>query len=569
MLPSLLRRSRKAQPSGTMAGILVMVITILIVMYILFLPPSDRASLLGEPNPGGSPTNTGTGTSSNPFTKGTILFSEAPGRLDFVKENSFDHTIPSFYLTKFTNAKSLATENPFYIKNGWFDKQSKTMSFSVPDLENTNNIVLSFKVDRHRGMLTIKLNQQPVYQEVVSQQDVGPLTLPKALLQQTNQLSFEVDGVGGKFWTTNEYSVSNLQILGEVTDISNQEAQQSFFVGIDEERLLEKAYLQFYPDCTPAKVGQLTVALNGRTISSTLPECGVLNKVDLSPSALSAGKNTLTFRTEAGSYLLDRILVKTSLQETAATVYYFDLDGKLFAKAPEEKAVCGQIDGVCPAGCSEDADKDCCFNDNKDAYWCDVLPSDSGDRCVGYVDAPKCSRCLSGYEDRKGDPPKACKGLCGDDTDNSCPAGCSVNYDANCCFSSAPSDVDFYFCYDLPTNGVSATCRQDLRKGECDICPTGYKKEGGSLDADCSTSSSAPTEDQLLSQYNLELVIQFVDDSSTKKADVYLNGHLFQIETRNKEYRRSIDAFVQSGNNALKIIPRSSLDIVKMEVRLI
>ncbi len=68
------------------------------------------------------------------------------------------------------------------------------------------------------------------------------------------------------------------------------------------------------------------------------------------------------------------------------------------------------------------------------------------------------------------------------------------------------------------------------------------------------------------------LTIRFVEDAQfdkkreQKKADLVVNGVLFTIDQRETVYERDITPHVLEGNNYIRLLPRSDLDIVKMTV---
>src|SRR3989338_7589835 len=115
---------------------------------------------------------------------------------------------------------------------------------------------------------------------------------------------------------------------------------------------------------------------------------------------------------------------------------------------------------------------DCCLLETPNNFWCDVETDEADDRCASVVDAARCSRCPSGYEDEKGEPAAACEEDCGDDTDDAGPSGCDVNLDEDCCFEQSE---DNYWCREVPATGLSSVCEAALSSGECDDCPTGYR----------------------------------------------------------------------------------------------
>jgi len=396
-------KSRKAQPTGAAAATLVAVIALLIVLYILFLPPNVRDALLDGENA----TDRNGGSSSSRSGENLTLLLEHPGRLDYINQNELEieHSIPSVNIYSVTEATLLGKADSLYARNNWFNKIFPEMSFPIDDLENINNVMLSFSAEDHEGILTIKLNDKIILSRELSSSLVDPIELPKDMLKDENLLVFEISGVNWKFWETNEYLLRNIKLTADVTDVTKQRARNIFTLSSTEKNNLKRAFLKFYPDCIPTKVDRLTILLNGHSIFSAVPDCGILRPIEFPTQILKSGENDIIFSTPKGSYLIDNVVIKTELKELTHPVYYFEIN---------------------------------------ESQWEDLLDDD--------------------------------------------------------------------------------------------------------LD--------------VLLKFN------FVDDLERKQARLYINGHLTHLDTKESEYERYIDPLVTKGNNGLEIIPQTTLNIVKLEVKL-
>ncbi|MFH0977863.1 MAG: hypothetical protein V1837_01040 [Candidatus Woesearchaeota archaeon] len=549
---------KKGQEKATAAS-LVATIAGLIILYIIFLPPQDRAELLGEQpssiSGGGSPT-------THETTRNDSIFSASPGKIFYQKLDEFEYDLSAFTLMKTTGASVISTANNFRVRNGWFDKITKNVTFTIADAENTDNVMLSFGAQRHTGTLTIKLNGAGIYDFEIDTQSPNPISLDKTLLKNgKNTLEFSVSGVGPRFWTTNEYSLHDIKIVGDVTDTTRQESKNTFYISPEESQNLEKAELKFNPDCRPSQTGILDVLLNQRSIFSGIPDCGTLNKYTFSPSLLNIGKNSINFKTGAGSYLVDQISVKTFLKQPVQPTFYFDLDENLFNKDKESVARCGDVDGICPNGCGKDLDKDCCFEEFPTGFFCKTKTEYIGDRCVGFVDKGSCNRCSSGYKDKNGEGASACEDLCGDDSDGSCPHGCLAKYDKDCCFELSEEQ---FWCKDLPITGEDFICMNDLTTSTCQNCETGYEAEGTGFD--CKPITEEKKTD-LEKGTDIILIFRFTESREDKEAEVWINGKQTSFATRESSYRKNINEFVEPGTNSILIKPKTDLDIRELQVK--
>jgi len=319
---------RKAQ-GGINAAVLVAVIAGLIILYILFLPEDERKGILENESI----------TKNNGVDKEDIdtLLRESPGRLDIIKEIE-DKTIPDVFLFETTNAKELERINPFIVRNGVFDEQTKTVSFGIGDLENTDNVILSFKAKEYKGVLTIKLNNEIIYENEIKTETVAPIRLSKNLLSDVNTFEFSVSSVGWKFWRTNEYSLDDIKIVGDITDKSRQESKNVFTLTGTELNNIERAHLRFVPYCrSEANVGVLDVFINNRDVFSAVPVCRDPYKQEIPLGILDTGENRIIFRTNKGSYSVEQIKVEFEEKDIKSTVYYFEANQSVMDSIEDEK----------------------------------------------------------------------------------------------------------------------------------------------------------------------------------------------------------------------------------------
>jgi len=325
--------NKKAQgTSATGAMGFVALIVGLIVLYIIFLPPDERAKLLGENESieDENEENTSVEAEEN------VLLLEYPGRIDYLKEKDYEHDIAAFSLYKTTNAEELETINPFIIRHGLFDDVKKEIPFKIKDLKNTENVLLSFTAKKNTGILTIKLNDVNIFESEITTQNPKPIKL-KENLKEDNLLEFSVSGTGAKFWSTNTYSLDDIRIVGDVADISRQESKNIFFVSENEKLNLEGARLRFWPDCNPDDVGKLEIMVNYQDVLSSIPDCGTINMYTFSPAVLHKGDNNIVFKTDKGSYRIEQIKITTDLKELTYSTYYFQINESTYDKIKDDE----------------------------------------------------------------------------------------------------------------------------------------------------------------------------------------------------------------------------------------
>ena len=310
---------RKAQ-GGVNAAVLVAVIAGLIILYILFLPEAEREALLENK----SVDKISRGSSDD--SEEDALLREFPGRLDTI-EGAIDKSIPNIFLFEKTDAKELERINPFIVRDGWFDKKERSVSFSIDDLENTDNVILAFNAKKHDGILTIKLNNEIIYENDIETETVDPIRLKRNLLRDENTFEFSVSSVGFRFWKTNEYSLEDMRVVGDITDRSKQESKNIFTLTGTELFNIERANLRFVPYCkNVAGVGVLDVLINNREVFSAVPVCEDPYKQPIPLGVLNGGENKVIFRTNKGSYSVEQIKLEFQEKEVETKRYFFEVN---------------------------------------------------------------------------------------------------------------------------------------------------------------------------------------------------------------------------------------------------
>ena len=313
----------RGQTSGSDAWILGGVIGLLMIFYIMFLPPQERERLLSDQQevtsskgPGSAPTG--------------VLLKRTPGRLDALLQPSFDHAIPTFKVVELKNAQVLASLNPFSVTNSWLGEYSYKTSFLIDNPELVDAPLLVFEAPLRRGILKVKLNEKWVYAFEPSTSDVPPIMLKKQDLLKENSIEFFVSGVGLKFWSQNRYDIVNARLLGDVSDISRQKAHNIFTLSPREKESLTSAVLSFVPECDQSKIGVLDGLVNGKRVYSAIPLCNTQFQTELETSSLHDGLNELMFMTQKGTYTIHLAKVSTEVKQSGTFIEYFELSQAVF-----------------------------------------------------------------------------------------------------------------------------------------------------------------------------------------------------------------------------------------------
>lgn len=554
-------RSRQAQAQSPLgsggAAFLILLITLAIIFYILFIPPEDREALLNDGYVPGTPS-----TSSGGYGHlvGSTPFSQQIGEVNYVDDEPIKHELNSFTIYTTKDAELIKEISGLTVRNSAFDTKNAEIDFSV-DKRVTENVLMSFNIDKASGgTLTIYLNGDLLYEGSDTVGTIAPIEISQDMLKNDNVLFFTVSRPGFAFWSTNEYQLQYIRLTGDVTDDSNSFNRQKFYVAETEYEKFGKATLKFFPDCKYNEAGKITVLINGIQVFHGLPDCGLKNFFSVGKDQIREGENDIEFISDSGSYIIDQLSLEVELEDAEYPVYYFDLDEDLFVDV-DDSPRCGETDGVCPNNCEEYEDRDCCFDESSKNFWCDIQTGNPRDRCVNSVLAEFTDRCPSGYEDIDNDPAEEAEGECGDDDDNYCPSGCSSDYDKDCCFDIPGA----FWCDDVPYTGRDSVCTTSVTGAECQACPNGYRDEDRDRPNCPYEDDDTDLETEVKAGVDIILEIDFTS-REYKRVDFNINGNIMPVDTYSVTVYRDITSYVREGINSITIQPRKDVTIAQMKV---
>ncbi len=321
---------KRAQAAG--AAILLIIIVGLLIGFIILVSPQERAEILGE----NFSSSSSDGDIEEAFTEENLL-TVTPGRIDYLSQREIEHPLPVANIYTRTEAEVIDERNVIYAKKGVFSEEIGTFQFSIRNLENTEKVLLNFNVLDSQGRLVITLNDVDVFDAEVGLGNIQPIVLSENLLREENVLVFSVSSPGVAFWATNEISLQEVKIVGDVTSVEAQSSKSIFLVSETEWDNLQKVILKFQPDCIYNDVGKLSVKINGNEIYNGVPDCDLsMVPIEFSPSLVYQGENEIVFYTEKGNYLLSHIQIISELKEVDFPTYYFELTNEQFEDVYDE-----------------------------------------------------------------------------------------------------------------------------------------------------------------------------------------------------------------------------------------
>jgi hypothetical protein len=318
--PKKIFSSRKAQDASS-AATLIAVIALLIIFYLLFIPPSFRDQIL-EGNATDSTTGTGTGTTAVNET----VMKASPGTLSKISSDDIEHNVPSVVLYSKSESKVLDNINALSVKASVFGSQPASAKFTVEDIENTDNVLLTFLSKKHKGDLTIKVNGNQVFGGEITSENPAPVSINnKYLVTGSNQIDFSAETPGWMFWRVNKHNLENLQITGSVKDVAQQKSRNIFIVSATEKANVKRSILRFTPECTTGKVGKMNVLINQHSVYYAVPDCGGRVAIEFTPNVLRDGENTIVFDSDKGNFIIDLIRITSELKDVVQPTYYFEV----------------------------------------------------------------------------------------------------------------------------------------------------------------------------------------------------------------------------------------------------
>ena len=315
---------KKGQETGGHAATLVAIIALLILLYILFVPPETRNELLGIENE----TSSGVGNSEENGVNITLV-EEWPGRIDYTDLSEVDHDLPTVTLFSRKEGTLIKEKDSVYVSKALFGESFYELQFDIEDLEDVDNVLLSFVANKRDGRLKINLNGNEIFNREIETLNINPIRLKNDLLKESNILKFEASSPGVAFWSRNEYELSNVKLTADITDTTKLDAKLKFIVDEEEKAHIKKGSIRFFVDCD-RKQGKLFVNLNDNNLYSAVPDCQDYVKVEYLPYALKEGENELEFSVTEGAYLIDRIITTSSLKKPREFIYDFKLNESFY-----------------------------------------------------------------------------------------------------------------------------------------------------------------------------------------------------------------------------------------------
>jgi len=301
---------------------LIFLIAVMIVLYVLVLPPCDKCKLLGKDCP----------DDCEAVSYGKILLQEHPGDIGEVGEDNIRHLFDSANLFGNSDPDSRILSNSLEIKSGLFGSLDQSLDFRVSELENLDEVTLSFAVLEARGNLILTLNGKQIFNQEISPDIVKVIELPVEYLEEENNIELRVNPPGFAFWMTNKYSLKDIN-LNEKFEKSHTSDILEFSVSSSERNSIQDSDLDFYIYCRgePGIANILKVYLNDNLLFSELVPCiHEEHSVDVDNAYFESGVNELEFSVSGGNYLVSDIVIDNEISGDVYPSYTFYISEAIY-----------------------------------------------------------------------------------------------------------------------------------------------------------------------------------------------------------------------------------------------
>lgn len=316
--------SQDASSAATLIGL----ITLLLVGYIVFLPPQVRVDLLGEEK-----STISTNGVDKVIPEDSLLLKEAIGHLSVVKQNEKEIKFPNFVLENTQTDIPIREIDSFQIYNGWLSELRKQIPFTIPK-KGVKKVYVSFQAPLRNGVLVVGLNGVEVFRGYMDgPNELIPLQISE-LKMGRNDLTFHVEG---SLLENQEFQIDDLKIIATVEDKEASIAHNPFSLDASSFESLKEGKLKFFVSCEVNNVGYLSVSLNNEQLYSSIPVCDDIIELNVYKEQLKKGMNVLSFQLSEGIIDVSRAELKLKLKETASFLSYFNINNQLYSDAVLDK----------------------------------------------------------------------------------------------------------------------------------------------------------------------------------------------------------------------------------------
>lgn len=301
----------RGQATAGPAAATVILTGLFIILYILFLPPADRAALLGE-----ATADTPDPTIVDPIDR---LLDESPGLVAPQRETSETRNLNSFTLLargEFTPVFSSAETEIFSSR---YDRRSFERSFTLDSVPVDARMSISFR--EVSGGVRVYVNGQEVYAgRPLSRSNKQILDVP--INQGANSIRIE-SAERWWFFGRNYAQIDSVQVIASVYSPQVARSDQMFSLPRENREQLERATLRFLLSCDTSSQ-QLNIRINDQRIGSHVFDCESPQEIEI-PRSFIEDMNTISFEASRGVVSVQSPTLRFFYERSVDPLYYFHL----------------------------------------------------------------------------------------------------------------------------------------------------------------------------------------------------------------------------------------------------
>jgi hypothetical protein len=306
---------------------LIILVAILMILYIIVMPPCDRCLILGEDCEE---------ECENELLKG-VLLRVSPGDLDLEDGDKITHTLESVDLFIHDEPEINTLSNSLNIKNGLFGELDQELEFSLSDADTLDKLSLSFAVIESKGNLILTLNGKQIFNQKISKNRIETIELPKEYLEESNKIRLQVSPPGLVFWSSNKYYLKDIKLRKEFELIHSSEVLD-FSISSSERNSITNSELDFFIFCN-GELGEsniMKISLNNHLVFSKLIACmSEEYNIELDEEDFESGVNELRFSVTGGDYLISGIEITNEVEGRVYPSYTFYVRNEVYEDAAD------------------------------------------------------------------------------------------------------------------------------------------------------------------------------------------------------------------------------------------
>ncbi|GEM_PF-1321642 len=317
--------TKKGQaPDGRFVSYIILLLALSMILYLLFIPPSEREQILNQQTESNS---YGNSSSTSSLASHEEILVTAPGLVTPDKAFGTEHQLPPINLFLKTEPSIVNLAQTLSVKNGMFDDVTPTLSF---DLDNADikKVLVSFSVKDPAGELRLSVNGNAFFSQELTP-GIQVIELPLSFIKEKNKLDFSVSSPGLAFWSTNSYTLQNVAIKVEYERINTQETR-TFTITQTEKTTVNGASLNYGQYCnTPLTRGSTPIRIfvnDNNIFTGTLTCTSTRQHYEFDPNFLVVGQNNVRFLLDNGDFFFNEVKLTTTSSQAQFPTYTFMLN---------------------------------------------------------------------------------------------------------------------------------------------------------------------------------------------------------------------------------------------------